>query len=341
MKRRLLIALAAIIPLIFLAATFWAASRRPLLIGQHRNARTLLISPDGTRLLSRDQFGFHVWDTETPALLGTWRPPGAWMVPSSDGARVVVASSPVKSTPTDSMVTTELVGSVRDARSGAIICAFRDKWRHSKDLQDMLQDLRWSEDGREVVTLTNGAVRRFDARDGRLIQRVFYDARNGYTSWQLSPDAREIVATDREGAHFFSALTGKEIRFWKHPATATHNAPIGVRAFTPDGQWLWMGQRNGPNNDTAFFVRASDGHLAWSKLQITTVTYGFEICGFSGDGQLVLSLEDARIVARYCASGKEAWHLNVASIQTAAFAPDGQSVYSVDVVGNIRRWNAP
>lgn len=263
------------------------------------------------------------------------------MVPSPDGGQVVVASSPVTAQPSDALALTELLGSVRDGRSGAVICKFRDRWRHAKDVEDALQDLKWSDDGREILTLSNSALRRFDARDGHLIQRVFYAARNGSQSWLLSPGTRSIVVTDGKGAHFFSAMTGKETLFWKHPATATRGAPIGVSAVSPGGKWVLMRQSNAPNNATAFFVRASDGKLAWSKPQITTSTYGFEICGFSSDDQLVLSLEDARIVARYLSSGKEAWHLGAASIQNAVLSPDGQFVYSVDPSGTIRRWNAP
>ncbi len=340
-KRRILLALATLIPLALFFVARDAASHRPLLIGTHRGARTLLISPDGTRLFSLGQGEVEVWDVATRARLGQWQFTGFELLPAPDGARVAMASSPISASANASLVVTNLNGAVRDAASGDVLCRFRDSWPHARDVQDAIQDLKWSADGREIVALTNSAVRRFDARNGHLIERVPYDARNGYTSWQLSPGARVIVATDRKGAHFFDARTGQKTHFWKHPAPATHNSPVAARAFLPGGKWILMQKRNAPNDDTAFFVRVSDGHLAWSKSQITTSFYSFEVCDFSRDGQRVLSLEDAQIVSRQSASGKEIWHMNASTIQNAVLAPDGQFFYSIDVQGTIRRWNVP
>ncbi len=341
MKRRILIILAVFVPLALFFVARLAAGRRPIIIGADRGARTLLLSPDGTQLFSRGQYQVQAWSTTTRENVGQWPVPGAWLVPSPDGTRVVSASSPVASRPDSERVVTRLLGAVRTPKSGAIICQFHDRWTHSKSLQDALQDLKWSADGREIVVLTNRAVRRFDARDGHLIKRVTYDAANNYTSWLLSPDARFVIATDRDGAHFFDAASGQETHFWKHPAVATRNSPIIARAILPGGQWIWMQRRNGPNNATAFFVRASDGHLVWSKPQIDTSFYGFKICNFSRDGQLILSLEQARIVVRQSANGQEVWHLDATMIQDAALSPDARFVYSLDARGTIRRWNVP
>ena len=341
MKRRVILGLAVVIVVALFVVARRAASWRPIIIGQQPGARTLLLSRNGARLFSLNQSEVQVWDTDARVSLGKWKSPGSRLLPAPSGERVATASSPVTSKEGDNLATTELLGSVREAHTGAVICEFRDSWRHAKAVQDALQDFVWSADGREIWTLTNSALRRFDARDGHLIKSVPYDAANGFTSWQLSPDARLIVATDRAGAHFFSAKTGQQTRFWKHPVPATRNSPVAVRALLPEDQWVLMQRWNGPNNATAFFVRASDGKLMWSKPQITTSTYGFEICGFSGDGQLVLSLEGKRIVARRSASGQELWHRNAFPIQAATLSADGRFVYCVDVQGTVRRWNAP
>ena len=341
MKRRVILGLAVVIVIALFVAARRAASWRPVIIGQQPGARALLLSANGARLFSTGQTETQVWNTQTRARIGRWTIADVWMRLAPDGAHFVTARTRVVRDFGGPTARTRLLGEVREARTGAKICQFSQIWTHSIANEDALQDLRWGANGREIWILTNSALCRFDARDGTLLQRVTYDAANGFTSWQLSPDARLIIATDRAGAHFFSAKTGQKTRFWKHPVPATRNSPVLVRALLPGGQWVFMQRTNGPNKQTALFVRAGDGKLMWSKPQITTATYSFEICGFSGDGELVLSLEGEHIVARRSANGQEVWHLDAFPIQAATLAADGRFVYCVDVQGTIRRWNVP
>ena len=344
MNRRWLWGLAVVVPLALFAVARRAAEQRPILIGAHAGARELKLSHDGTRLFSSGQVETRVWDTATRARIGRWTIPDFWTLPAPDGQRIVTARTRVVADSNGQTARTRLFGEIRDARTGAEIGAFTQIWAHPIGNQDALQDLRWSADGREIWTLTNSALRRFDARDGRLIQSVAYDATNGFSAWQLAPDGDFIVASDRQGVRFFDAATGKQTRIWPYDAPSGAAYSVDELVVAPGGQWL-MTQGFRVRNKTAplLFQRASDGHITW---RVSDPGH-HEFRGFSADGQLAIFLEwtppdqTIHIVARHSATGRELWRRSAPLTQDAALSSDGRLVYSLELDGTLRRWNAP
>lgn len=92
MKRRILVVLAVLVPLALFFAARVAASKRPLIIGEHKGATGLQFSPDGKSMLSYGSADVSSWNLSERRREATWKS-GLSYVFSPDGQSLVATGN--------------------------------------------------------------------------------------------------------------------------------------------------------------------------------------------------------------------------------------------------------
>lgn len=153
----------------------------------------------------------------------------------------------------------------------------------------------------------------------------------------FSPDGRYVVSGGCDqrdnvsqcvlgSAILWDALTSREI------ARVTHAAQVSSAAFSPDGQYLVSGGRDG-----SLIVSEAPSGRELARMRHDEAVNSI---AFSPDGGYVISAGDDDTARVWEAlTGAEVAHMtHDGSVRSAAFSPDGRSVVSVGFDGSIRVW---
>jgi WD40 repeat protein len=174
--------------------------------------------------------------------------------------------------------------------------------------------VRFSPDGKLLALIESGD--RTYNRYGRLL----YDYRT--VSRQPPPKDLNVV-------NLVEAATGKRKSYPTGYADA-----VGGLAYSPDGRWLasFCGE----------MIHLHDGKSGAELRRWTAHRQTVAQIVFSPDGKLLASISDgeSEIALSDPATGKERRRLRVGyPVRSIAFTRDGQSLISVDINGNVHRWN--
>lgn len=333
--KRFLIALTVVIPLALFVVARQFAAKRPLVIGQHQGASGLLISPDGTRMLSQSNSDVVVWNLATRKRESQWKS-GLGYVFSRDGQRLATVGERYTS-PNAKHSQTEIFGAVREARTGKTLLKFSDVVKLPPHFIDAVHQVQWSSDERAIWVLSDAYLRHFDARSGRLLKRVELGAFQDYNSSlgrEMLPDGSLIVSSGYKNINFRDTKTGVIVRSWKVQPPVAPNATAFISVISPNSKWLAVGF-DGKAAASTFFYRASGGK-AW---ELSSDSESF--LRFSPDSRLALSVDPTHFIARDVRDGHEGWRLNAPSGNQFSLAPDNRFAYNIDSEGIIRRWNVP
>jgi WD40 repeat protein len=194
---------------------------------------TLLLSPDGSKLLTGDFDGPRLWDLETGKLLRQFdKPDGVVNAAtfSADGRKLAWGTIP---------------GTVRlwDVETGKEIQHFAGEY--PADYMAVVNSVSISPDGRRLLTGSNeGGARLWDVETGKDLQR-FQASDKGpnltVNCETLSPDGREVLtASDDKTARLWDAETGKEL--YQLVGVAD---PVVSLAFTDAGRGIVAVSRAG------------------------------------------------------------------------------------------------
>ncbi|MDQ3928032.1 MAG: WD40 repeat domain-containing protein, partial [Chloroflexota bacterium] len=192
---------------------------------------------------------------------------------------------------------------------------------------------QFSPDGRRVLTgYGSGKASVWDASTGKLLFLLGSD-RVTLNSTNFSPDGRLIATGDsKRVARIWDVGTGKLLR-----ELAGHRGSIISVDFSPDSKLVVTASTDG----TARVWDAGSGRLV-----STLIGEGDLLSSaiFSPNGTEVLGLEGDAVDVWNAASGETALSLKPpdpsATFAKAAYSPDGQTIATTDVLGQVQLWSA-
>jgi WD40 repeat protein len=188
---------------------------------------------------------------------------------------------------------------------------------------------RFSPAGDLVVTATSRGMLRVYGPDGAPLWSSGGPAHMYLDDLALSPGGDRIAAVK-----FGSVIVHDTLGGWQ-AALPKQEQAVCSATFSPDGQWLAGGSREGK-----ILLWNADGQLVWSGLHgegdvcVQTV--------FSPDGSMVLSYARDDVAQAWdVRGGYELFELHghVGPIDSASFTPDGASVITAAADGRVRRWS--
>lgn len=334
MKRRILIALAVVIPLALFFVARNAGSKRPLIVGQHAGAASLQFSPDGKRMLSYGKSEVSSWDLQERNRKATWKM-GLSYVFSPDSESLAAIGNRYDNIDA-THARTVISGVVCDVATGQARIKFSDIFKHPPFYQDNTGTLTWSADSHEIWVLSSFYLRRFDAHSGKLLSRLALFDLNSFDPSRttlLLPDLSFVVSSNRKSIEFRDVKTGKVARSWKIKTPMPAVTPM-TNTVSPDSRFLDVGF-DGKAAGVTRIYRISDAKF-W-EAPVGSAPF----IGFSADSRLALFAEGSTFIARDINSGHKAWRMEVPDAQSFILAPDGHHLYNVDEQGVIRRWDVP
>lgn len=331
MKRRILIALAAIIPLALFVVARKKANKRPPIIGQHQGASALQFSPDGKRMLSYGKADVSSWDLQARRREATWKT-GLDYVFSPDSQSLAAIGNRYDNID-DTHARTVISGVVCDVATGQARVKFSDTFAHPPFYPDNTGTLIWSADGREIWVSSDFHLRRFDARSGKLLSRLTLFSLRDFDALRtilLLPDLSFVVSSNEKGIELRDVKAGKIARSWKIKSPYWGVTPV-AQAASPDSKFLAVGFDSRATSTTRIY-QISDAKF-W---QAPAGSAPF--MGFSADSRFALFSQNSTFIARDIKGGREIWRMQVPDAQSFTLAPDGRHLYSVEKRGVIRRW---
>ncbi|HET6878633.1 MAG TPA: WD40 repeat domain-containing protein [Pirellulales bacterium] len=202
-------------------------------IGPHAaEVRSIAWSPDAARLATGTDTGdVTIWDTQTAAGLRSGKP--------FTGDVTHISWSPN--------------GETIAARYGeGKICVCDGELNVVRELRghDRLAALNWSNDGKELLTVDNYQIRRWDVASGKTLSNVtHYVPTESYSQFEFSPDLKRIAAPGST-CRVLSAASG-ELQASIVPLTAGQSAVI-----SPDGHYL---ATPGAEKQLVYVIQTADG----------------------------------------------------------------------------------
>jgi WD40 repeat protein/tetratricopeptide (TPR) repeat protein len=273
-------------------------------------------SPDGQRLLCA--VGTEAWSCQVPGgyLQRQW---GFSSAPkplrsahySSDGQRVVIASE-------------DGSAQILDAETAVVLVP---NLRH----EGIVNQARFSPDGKWVATISADAARIWDAHTGQAHLGPLRHA-DVIHAFEFSPDGRQVVtaSADKE-ARIWSVSTGKLMA-----PPLVHSNAVTLASFSRDGQRiLTVSQDNR--------VRFWDARTGTPFGQPLTHDSLINSARFSPDGRLVVTASrdnTGRVWDGQTGQPVTDALVHEGVVVAADFTPDGQKVFTASEDGTIRLWDA-
>ncbi|CAE6508980.1 unnamed protein product [Rhizoctonia solani] len=196
-------------------------------------------SPDGARIASGSHGGsIHVWNTQNGELvLGPLQDTGLVIEPedynrvlssvafSHDGARIVSGS-----------------------RNGKILIWDACNGERILDLatghEDDIDSVKYSPDGRHIVSCSAGRILIWDAQDGEVLRTLRLDDGPHFMFADISPDGSQIATVSFDDSiHIWDYATGQLVLGPLIASGSDSSAILG--SFLPDGSHLISGSHNG------------------------------------------------------------------------------------------------
>jgi WD40 repeat protein len=188
--------------------------------------------------------------------------------------------------------------------------------------------LRFSLDGKFLVTGTGGLAQVWEAGSWRALTNLIGDARTGVA---FSRDSR-LLAT---GGELVPTVQLLEVGTWKPiKSLAGHNKGISALTFTPDGHTLVTG-----SDDST--IRIWDVSSGQKKAPLKGHAGSVRAMAVSPDGKTLASSDVSGAIKLWnLATGKELFTLvgHDASVLSLAFSPDGMSLASGSSDTTVRLW---
>ena len=177
-------------------------------------------------------------------------------------------------------------------------------------------------DGRELVVVNNGQVRRWSTQTGALTSCVRFGRGSSDSSPEtgtVSPDCRSFIAPTRTGAALFDVRTGKK-KF-----SVASSRSFFVFRFSPSGRVFSTSLFDDESQETNHtFKNTSNGRTLW-KMHSPT----FSSPTFSPKGNLVALAGSNSLELRDFSTGKLKQRIQGSSdIFNMAFSPDGSTIWS-------------
>lgn len=310
------------------------------------NVLGIAFSPDGTRLLSADWFGAHLWETATgrevrrigPRFNTSLRA----LALSADGKTVALVEHH------QGMI------QLWDVSSGK----FFRQFRNGPDNNDRFCSVIFSRDGKVLASFAGKTIRLWEAATGKELRQWQADPEEVH-SIAFSLDGKTLISGgDDRTIHFWDTATGKETR-----RIADHPGPIVRLALSPDGMTL------ASLGSTRHEFKMSGGGLAitWrtdNKVHLWDAATGkkrrqLEAVGpekkkavlgthpnainemlFAPDGKtLVTAGQDRTLRFWDVHTGKERRRWDVLWLTSLAFSADGKVLATGSIDATIRLWD--
>lgn len=295
------------------AARLWDAASGKLLreLGAGGRVAAALFSPNGDSVFVAAERGaqfFSIGGKAGPALQGRFGAVGAAEL-SQDGTRLVTGHA-------------DQLGRLWDARSGALVAELRGH-------PGAVSLVRFSGDGRRVLTASTGEARVWDAGTGKLLAE----------SGPVTPIY--AAAISRDGMWVVVGGVDTRVRLWRiEPGQRPqelpgHTGPVLGASFAGDGRR---------------FVTASADRTArlWTLdgpkllLELKGHALGVESAVFSQDGLRVVTTSEDRLARLWSAeSGQLLGELvgHGDRVGAASFSPDGRRLVTASWDGTARIWD--
>ena len=321
-RRRLIVALAALVAILIFVAAREAASWRPKAVGQIRSLnptrQTLQFSLDSQFLLTQGNVNnepIFLWDA------AKWRkvrelPQGKWMV--SRDFRIAARIEDQSRTNSLLQMQFRPVARLFDLRNGPFL-----RQVSAPDSLDYnwISDAQFTPDGRRFWLVTRRYFYQFDAINGRMLQRVKPQFQAQFSA--LSPDTGQILR-DFDGLTWICQTdNGQMIRALPHSAQ-------GRASWSPDGKICWQTQ---PGGRGFRFWNAQTGAIirAWNAPAFTQIH-------FTPDSKNLVVATPNGLELRDVSTGKLVQTLRGPRAEPFALAPDGSFAVSLDKAGTLWKW---
>jgi WD40 repeat protein len=258
-----------------------------------------LLSPDGSKILTRSSSSIQIWDAESCQLISIWEVQNSAAIFSPDGEKILVSESHSKgfSWNLRNVTTGKLLRSGRtenrakflsfspdgkefiEIDDGVIsnnmrIRSIEEKGEasltvtfsrlHELDFFYGLNTAYYSPSGRSVITADrNGWVRLLNPKKGFWSWHSYIKPPSRmypFTSASLSPDATQVLLTGEYG-RVLDRISGKILYEFKHPGWLSR---ITSASFSPDGNRLISSSNDNTariwNAETRAHLHTLEGH---------------------------------------------------------------------------------
>ena len=188
-------------------------------------------------------------------------------------------------------------------------------------------NVRFSPDGRMIVSASADATFKLWSRDGTLLKTIQGHS-DGVNDISFSSDSQTIA----------SASTDKTIKLWRRNGTLLktlqgHRASVSSVSFSPDGQTIVSA-----SDDKSIKLWRRDGTLLKT---LPGHKGGINSVSFSPDGQTLMSTGDEGTIKLWSKDGQLLRTLqgHTNEVGGASFSPNGQKIASASADGTIKLWS--
>jgi WD40 repeat protein/tRNA A-37 threonylcarbamoyl transferase component Bud32 len=275
---------------------------------------TLALSPDGSRLIGRTQFGgVSIWDPESGKQLVDFQPPkgtvrAAACNPNGSRAAVAFLDPEVR---------------IWDAGTGKEVTVLRGH-------KASVVGLAFSADGSKVVTTClDQTVRIWDASLGTLLT-TFEDLRSSFRTSAFNPDGSRMVSVGSNlVGRVWDATTGKTLFELKG-----RRAEIDDIAFSPDGTLLTAHSISG-------LVRVWDAHNGELIGELRAAIGPTALPTVLPGGSRLVAAAGAAIKVLDTRTGQELLTVEggAADVRRLVISPNGEFVAGASADGSVRIWD--